>query len=97
MHSKAIRSPVNQAQFRVQFSFSIPDLNCFSTHVRDAVNNGIDTDKAKQEINQVLRTYITAFIWYPTSALFAKKLIQKYPGLCDDAVPDGSCKYVRFI
>jgi len=81
-------------------SFSIPDLNCFSPHVRDAVNNGIITDKAKREIHQVLRTYITAYMLYPTSEQYTtvcKKLVQKYPVLCDDAVPDGSCKYVRFI
>ncbi len=42
--------------------FSIPDLRSFSHHVKDSVTTGVITARARKEIIQVLRTYITVLI-----------------------------------
>lgn len=75
--------------------FSIPELRSFSQHVKDAVATGIVTGRARREIVQVLRTYMTAHTVYPTSEQYktvCKKLISKYPKLKD---AEGKTKYVR--
>ena len=77
-------------------TFAIPDLNRFSPHIQSAINNGIITGRAKREIYQVLRTYITAFTLYPTPEQYTticRNLIEKYPILGDT---DGPSKYVSF-
>jgi len=74
--------------------FSIPNLGSFSHHVKDAVTSGLVTGKARREINQVLRTYITAYTIHPTSEQYTtvcKKLVEKYPTLKDTK---GKTKYV---
>ena len=63
-------------------TLAIPDLNRFSPHIQSAINNGIITGRAKSEIYQVLRTYITAFTLYPTPEQYTticRNLIEKYP------------------
>lgn len=77
--------------------FSIPELRSFSQHVKDAVNSGVVTGRARREIIQVLRTYMTAHTIYPTSEQYTtvcKKLIAKYPNLRDTK---GKTKYVSKI
>ena len=74
--------------------FNIPDLQSFSQHVKNAVNTGVITARARREINQVLRTYMTAYTIFPTSEQYTticKKLIEKYPSLKDT---EGTTKYV---
>ena len=74
--------------------FLIPELNTFSHHVRNAINTGIVTGKARREIIQVLRTYMTAHTIYPSSEQYktvCRKLISKYPKLKDN---EGKTKYV---
>lgn len=66
--------------------FSISDLSSFSHHVKEAVTTGVITARARKEINQVLRTYITAYTIRPSSEQYTtvcKKLIEKYPSLKD--------------
>lgn len=79
-------------------TFSIPDLHSFSPFVKNAIENGVVTGRAKREIIQVLRTYITAFTMYPKPeqyTIVCKKLVEKYPLLGDDT--DEQCKYVSWI
>lgn len=74
--------------------FSIPDLSSFSHHVKEAVTTGVITARARKEVNQVLRTYITAYTIRPSSEQYTtvcKKLIEKYPSLKDTK---GKTKYV---
>ena len=74
--------------------FLIPELNTFSHHVQNAVTTGIITGKARREIIQVLRTYMTAHTIYLTSEQYktvCSKLISKYPKLKDT---EGKTKYV---
>jgi len=74
--------------------FSIPELNNFSQHVKNAVNSGAVTQRARKEIYQILRTYITAFTNYPSPEQYTticRKLIEKYPALKDD---EGTTKWV---
>ena len=74
--------------------FEIPELKSFSQHVRNAVDSGIVTGRARREIVQVLRTYMTAHTVYPTSEQYktvSKKLITKFPSLKDS---EGTSKYV---
>ena len=80
---------------RWHHSFSIPDLHSFSPFVKDAIDNGIVTGRAKREIIQVLRTYITAFTMYPAPEQYTtvcRKLVEKYPLLSDDT--DEQCNFV---
>lgn len=66
--------------------FTIPELKSFSQHVKNAVDTGIVTARARREIVQVLHTYITAHTVYPTSEQYktvSKKLIMKFPSLKD--------------
>jgi len=73
-------------------AFAIPELSTFSDSVKDAVRTGVTTSKARREITQVLRTYITAHTFYPKPEQYTtvcKKLVEKYPKLCDD-VSSGS-------
>ena len=67
--------------------FAIPQLKSFSQHVKNAVDTGIVTGRARREIIQVLRTYMTAHTVYPTSEQYktvCKKLITKFPSLKDE-------------
>ena len=66
--------------------FDIPDLNNFSGIVREAVRMGVITGQARREIIQVLRTYITKYMLYPSSEQYitvCQKLVLKYPNLQD--------------
>jgi len=75
-------------------SFLIPELQTFSHHVKDAIATGIIPGRARREIVQVLRTYITAHTITPNSDQYntvCKKLILKYPKLGDKK---GKTKYV---
>lgn len=77
--------------------FTIPELNSFSQHVKDAVSTGVVTARARREIVQVLRTYMTAYTVFPTSEHYTticRKLIEKYPRLMDDK---GTTKYVSVL
>lgn len=74
--------------------FSIPDLRSFSHHVKDAVTTGVLTARARKEIIQVLRTYVTAYTIRPTSEQYTtvcRKLVERYPSLKDTK---GKTKYV---
>lgn len=76
-------------------SFVIPELRTFSQHVKDAVTSGIVPGRARREIVQVLRTYMTAHTIKPNSEQYntvCKKLISKFPKLSDSK---GKTKYVR--
>lgn len=76
------------------FKFSIPELRSFSHHVKDAVTTGVITARARKEIIQVLRTYITAHTIRPTSEQYTtvcRKLVEKYPSIKDTK---GTTKYV---
>ena len=67
--------------------FAIPELKSFSQHVKSAVDTGIVTGRARREIIQVLRTYMTAHTVYPTSEQYkavCKKLITKFPSFKDE-------------
>ena len=75
-------------------SFTIPDLRSFSHHVKEAVTTGVITARARKEINQILRTYITAYTTQPSSEQYTtvcRKLVEKYPNLKDTK---GKTKYV---
>ena len=48
-------------------TFKIPELLTFSSFVWDAVKTGVVSARARREIIQVLRTYITAHTIIPTS------------------------------
>ena len=74
--------------------FTIPDLQSFSQHVKDAVKTGVITAQARREINQVLRTYMMSHTIRPTSQQYntvCKKLITKFPKLMDT---EGISKFV---
>lgn len=67
--------------------FAIPELKSFSQHVKSAVDTDIVTGRARREIIQVLRTYMTTHTVYPTSEQYktvCKKLITKFPSLKDE-------------
>ena len=79
-----------------QLQFAIPELKSFSQHVKSAVDTGIATGRARREIIQVLRTYMTAHTVYPMSEQYkavCKKLITKFPSLKDE---DGT-RYISTI
>jgi len=76
------------------FQFTIPELHSFSQPVKDAVKTGLITAQARREINQVLRTYMTAHTIKPTSEQYnivCRKLIVKFPKLQDT---EGTSNYV---
>ena len=82
----------NSSDWHIQFT--IPELQSFSLHVKDAVKTGVITARARKEINQVLRTYMTAHTIRPTSEQYntvCKKLITKFQKLKDT---EGKSKYV---
>ena len=67
-------------------SFEIPELCTFTNFVKEAVKTGIVSSRARTEIIQVLRTYITAKTVRPTSEQYTtvcRKLISKFPTLKD--------------
>jgi len=77
--------------------FAIPELTCFSDAVKEAVRIGVITSKARREIIQVLRTYITAHTFYLKSEQYnmvCQKLVEKYPKLRDDIGANNDCCYV---
>ena len=83
----------NQRDWHLQFS--IPELSTFSDHVKEAISSGLTTYRARREIIQVLRTYITAHTLFPKSEAYnavCQKLVQKYPKLEDN---DGQQTFVR--
>ena len=85
----------NASKWHIQFT--IPELNSFSQHVKDAVSTGVVTARARKEITQVLRTYMTAYTVMPTPEHYntiCRKLIEKYPRLMDDK---GTTKYVSVL
>ena len=93
-NSDGCPGPSNDNSSDWHILFSIPELRNFSQHVKDTVNTGVVTARARREINQVLRTYMTAHTIYPTSEQYTticKKLIAKYPNLKDT---QGKTKYV---
>ncbi|XP_065893226.1 uncharacterized protein [Dysidea avara] len=55
--------PVSTSNWHL--NFTIPQLRTFSDAVKDAVRTGVTTFKARKEIIQVLRMYITAYTFYP--------------------------------
>jgi len=55
-------------------NFVIPELKMFSHYVSEAVNTGVVTARARQEIVQVLHTYITAHIVNPTSEQYKQSV-----------------------
>lgn len=92
---KSILEPSEPTEWHLQFD--ILELKSFSQHVINAIDSGIVTGKARREIVQVLRTYITAHTVYPTSEQYktvCKKLVAKFPSLKDS---EGTSKYVRCI
>ena len=77
-------SSVSDPQWHL--SFKIPELQTFSTFVRDAVRTGVVSARARREIVQVLRTYVTAHTITPTSEQYTtvcRRLVAKYPKLED--------------
>jgi len=85
--------PPSKKDWHIQFV--IPELYTFSDHVKEAISTGLITGRARREIIQVLRTYITAHTLFPKSEAYnavCQKLVQKYPKLADD---DGEQSYVR--
>lgn len=88
---------VSSSESEWHIDFSIPELNNFSQHVKDAVNSGVVTLRARREIVQVLRTYMTAFATRPKPEQYmtiCRKLIEKYPALKDH---DGATKWVSVL
>ena len=88
--SSSTGSPANQPQPTTStdwhLSFSIPDMESFSKSVRVAVTTGVITDRARKEIIQVLRTYITKHTVYPSPAQYSsvcQLLVTKFPKLRD--------------
>lgn len=58
----------------------------FSGHVKDAIKSGVVSARARREVTQVLRTYITAHTITPSSEQYTtvcRKLVAKYPKLED--------------
>jgi len=77
--------------------FQIPKLHNFSRHVKNAVDSGVATQRARKQICQVLRTYMTAHAVYPTSEQYTtvrKRLTEKYPTLKDS---EGTTKWVSIL
>ena len=98
LNSKLGRNATNsRASSDWHDNFVIPELHTFSQHVKQAILTGVVTGRAKREITQVLRTYMTAHTLYPTSEQYTAvclKLIQIYPKLMD---PDNDTSCVSII
>jgi len=65
--------------------------------VKAAVKSGVFDGKARHEIIQVLKTYISARTHYPSSEQYTtvcRKLVEKYPTLRD---PVGNKAYVSIF
>ena len=81
-------------------SFVIPELRTISCHVAEAISTGVVTSRARQEIAQVLYTYITAHMLYPTSEQYkavCSKLIIKFPSLKDTDFDDSIDKNSGYV
>ena len=94
--SSCSTSATGTSQAEWHLNFVIPELRTFSQFVTEAVNTGVVTARARREIVQVLRTYITAHTVYPSSEQYkmvCAKLVTKFPNLKDTK---GS-KYVSTI
>lgn len=77
--------------------FEIPAMGPFSRSVQEAIKTGVIIAKARKEIIQVLRTYITKYTVYPASELYVtvcQQLVTKYPKLKDEK---GSSTFVSKI
>ena len=88
----SVTSPM-PAQSEWHLTFIIPELRTFSDHVKEAVSTGVVSSRARREIIQVLRTYVTAYTVKPKSEQYkavCKKLILKFPKLEDT---EGKCEY----
>lgn len=88
-------SSVSDPQWHL--SFKIPELKTFSSFVRDAVKTGVVSARARCEIVQVLRTYVTAHTIKPTSEQYTtvcRRLIAKYPNLEDT---EGKSRIVSYL
>ena len=74
--------------------FEISDFHTFSSNVKEAVDSGVITGIAQQEIIQVLHTYMLVHTIKPTSEQYntvCRKLVTKYPKLKDT---EGESYYV---
>lgn len=77
--------------------FEIPAMGSFSRSVQEAIKTGVITAKARKEIIQVFRTYITKYTVYPSSEQYVtvcQQLVTKYPKLKDEK---GSSTFVSTI
>jgi len=84
--SGVVRATERQECDDWHINFTIPELSTFSHHVQNAITTGIVTGRARREIVQVLRTYITAHTSYPTPEQYqriCRMLVLKYPVLKD--------------
>ena len=84
LDSSSITDPAADPQWHL--NFRIPELQTFSSFVRDAVKTGVVSSRARREIVQVLRTYVIAHTITPTSEQYTtvcRRLIAKYPKLED--------------
>lgn len=91
-----LTSPI-PAQSEWHLAFVIPELRTFSDHVKEAVATGVISSRARREIIQVLRTYMTAYTVKPKSEQYktiCKKLILKFPKLEDT---EGKGDYVSVM
>jgi len=93
----ASSSESGQSHSEWHLTFEIPALHTFSAFVKAAVKSGIVDGKARHEIIQVLKTYISAKTHYPSSEQYTavcRKLVEKYPTLRD---PVGNKAYVSIF
>lgn len=90
-------SVTETSQAEWHLNFVIPEIRTFSQFVTEAVDTGIVTARARREVIQVLRTYMTAHTVYPTSEQYktvCSKLVAKFPSLMDTT---GKSKYVSIV
>lgn len=77
-------------------TFEIPDFHTYSETVRQSIETGIISSKARRDIIQTLRTLILQHTRYMTPEQYvtvSRKLIAKYPKL-RDSVQLGTNGYV---
>lgn len=94
--TSSLTNPV-PAQSDWHLTFIIPEVQTFSDYVKEAVSTGVISSRARREIIQVLRTYMTAYTVKPKSEQYkavCKKLILKFPKLEDT---EGKGDYVSMI
>lgn len=70
--------------------FEVPAPETFSASVQSGIKKGVISSKARREIVQVLRTFVTAHTVYPTSEEYVA--VVTYPNLRD---PIGTNGFVR--